>query len=103
MVALAWLVFRGPRSRPVGLAMAIIGFAVALVPSLSLVFSAKTEIALPSILFEIVGGPTDFVLWAAAAVLVLGVAEIVSPTLDPVDDGAGAELAGGSAAGSPIQ
>ena len=103
MVALAWLVFRGPRSRLVGLAMAIIGFAVALVPSLSLVFSAKTEIALPSILFEIAGGPTDFVLWAAAAVLVLGVAEIVSPTLDPVDDAAGAELAGGSAAGSPMQ
>ncbi len=103
MVALAWLVFRGPRSRPVGLAMAIIGFAVALVPSLSLVFTANTDIALPSILFEIAGGPTDFALWAAAAVLVLGVAEIVSPTLAPVDDGASAELAGGSAAGSPIQ
>ena len=103
MIALAWLVFRGPRSRLVGLAMAIIGFAVALVPSLSLVISAKTEIALPSILFDVQGGPTDFVLWAAAAVLVLGVAEIISPTLDPVDEGAGAELAGGSAAGSPIQ
>ncbi len=103
IVALAWLVFRGPRSRPVGLAMAIIGFAVALVPSLSLVFSAKTEIALPSILFEMTASPTDFVLWAAAAVLVLGVAEIVSPTLDPVDEGAGAELVDGSAAGSPIQ
>ena len=103
MVALAWLVFRGPRSRPAGLAMAIIGFAVALVPSLSLVFSANSDIALPSILFEIEGGPTDFVLWAAAAVLVLGVAEMVSPTLDPIDDGVGAELAGGSAAGSPIQ
>lgn len=102
MVALAWLVFRGPRSRPAGLAMAIIGFAVAVVPSLSLVLSAKTEIALPSILFEVVGGPTDFVLWAAAAVLVLGVAEILSPTRDPVDDAAGAELVGGSAAGSPI-
>ncbi len=103
MVALTWLVLRGPRSRPVGLAMATIGFAVALVPSLSLVFTTNTEIALPSILFEIQGGPTDFVLWAAAAVLVLGVAEIVSPTVDPVDDRAGAELAGGSAAGSPIQ
>ena len=83
--------------------MAIIGFAVALVPSLSLVFSAKTDIALPAMLIEIVGGPTDFVLWAAAAVLVLGVAEIFSPTVDPVDDGAGAELAGGTAAAIAVQ
>lgn len=103
MVALAWLVLRGPRSRTVGLAMAIIGFAIALVPALGLVFSANTEIALPSFIFEIEGAPTDFVLWAAAAVLVLGVVEIVSPTRDPVDVGAEAELVGGSASGSPIQ
>ena len=103
IVAIAWPVFRGPRSRPVGLAMAITGFAVALVPSLSLVFSANTEIALPSFLLEIGDAPTDFVVWAAAAVLVLGVVEIVSPTRDPVDVGAGTELAGGSASGSPIR
>jgi hypothetical protein len=103
VVALAWLVFRGPRSRPVGLAMALLGFIVALVPPLSLVISANLETALPPFVFEFVGNPTDFVLWAAAAVLVLGVVEIVSPTRDPVPVGAAPELAGGSTSGSPIQ
>ena len=103
IVALAWLVFSGPRSRPVGFAMAIIGFFVALVPAFGLVFLTNTEIALPSFIFEIEGAPTDFVLWAAAAVLVLGVVEIASPTRDPVDVGTAPELPAGSASGSPIQ
>ena len=102
IVALAWLVFRGPRSRPVGLAMAVIGFVVALVPALGLVVLADSEIAIPSFILEIEGAPTDFVLWAAAAVLVLGVLEIVSPTGDPVDVGAGPELVDRSPSGSPI-
>jgi hypothetical protein len=47
--------------------------------------------------------PLDREASAGAAVLVLSVVEIVSPTRDPADVGADAEFPAGSASGSPIQ
>lgn len=95
MVALAWLVFRGPRTRPIGLAMALVGFVVGLVPPLSLVILSNGEIALPSLLLDVMLRSTEFTLWAATAVLVLGVVEIADPTRDPIGVAAAPELAGG--------
>jgi hypothetical protein len=80
MLGLAWLVFRGPRSRMVGLAMVVVGGYVGLVPELSLVLLANTDIQLPPLATELLAHSTSFVLWAATGVAVLGVVELLVPT-----------------------
>lgn len=80
LLGLAWLVFRGPRSRMVGLAMVVVGGYVGLVPELSIEFLANTAIQLPPLAIELLGQSTGFAFWAATGVAVLGVIELLVPT-----------------------
>jgi hypothetical protein len=80
LLGLAWLVFRGPRSRIVGLAMVVVGGYLGLVPELSLMVLANTDIQLPPFAIELLSQSTGFVLWAATGVAVLGAIELLAPT-----------------------
>lgn len=80
LLGLAWLVFQGPRSRIVGLAMVVVGGYVGLVPQLSIAFLVDTGIQLPPLVNELLSHSTSFVIWAATGVAVLGVIELLVPT-----------------------
>ncbi len=94
VLALAWLVFRGPRSRLVGLAMAILGFYVGLVPPLSPAFLGNTDIPLPPLAWEVLSQSTEFTLWAATSVMALGIVELLRPTTATVGVGTAPALLG---------
>lgn len=80
-LALARLVFRGPRSRPAGLAMAILGFYFGLLPELSLPLTETTGTQIqPPFMFEMLIHSGGFATWAATAVMVLGIMELIRPT-----------------------
>jgi hypothetical protein len=81
ILVLAWLVFRGPRSRAAGVAMAILGFYVGLLPQLSFVLEEATGIQIqPPFRLELMLPPSGFAMWAATAVMVLGLFELIRPT-----------------------
>lgn len=92
LLALAWLVFRGPRSRVVGLAMVVIGGYVGLVPELSLVILSNTDVQSPPLAMELLSHSTGFVLWAATGVAALGAVELLAPTHEVERAGIAPEL-----------
>lgn len=81
ILILAWLVFRGPRSRAAGLAMAILGVYTAVLPQLGFVLPEFADIlARPPFMSELLGHSGGFATWAATAVMVLGIFELIRPT-----------------------
>lgn len=93
-VGLSWLVFRGPRSRPAGLAMALAGGYVALIPAvLWLNFDQVSRLPFA---FAHANGISGFV-WIGAIVGVLGIVELARPTAEVAASGApGANGPGGT-------
>ncbi len=77
-IGVAWVVFRGPRSRPVGLAMAVLGFYVGLLPQLMVALTSSFQG--PPFTMELLLQTTTFTLSAASVVLVLGIVEMIRPT-----------------------
>jgi hypothetical protein len=80
-VGLAWLVFRGPRGRVVGLAMLAIGLYF---PVAVLVYQATYDfapVALP--LLNVADGTGDTVVWISVGIVVLGAIALIWPTADP--------------------
>jgi hypothetical protein len=83
-VGLAWLVFRGPRRRVVGLAMLAVGLYF---PIAVFVYQATFDfapVALP--LLNVADGMGDAVTWMAVGISVLGAVALIWPTADPAPE-----------------
>lgn len=79
----SWLVYRGPRSRPVGTAMLLVGLYVALVvPAFGVAWRMSNgHIPLPPIAdVLLLTSPTNLTWWAGWLVTVLGIVELIWPS-----------------------
>lgn len=98
LVGLAWLVITGPRSRPVGLAMALVGGYVALLPAV-LWLDVDLVSSLPFALRHSLG--IGAFAWTGAVVAVLGVVELARPTAGVAASGAPGAGRAGNARNAP--
>lgn len=78
LAGLGWLVMRGPRSRPVGAAMVVIGMYLGLAQIYPALL-ADTGISAFPLTIEALGGG-DMAIWASATVAVLGLASLIWPS-----------------------
>ena len=78
LAGLGWLVMRGPRSRPVGAAMVVMGMYLGLAQSYPALLENTVISAFPLTMEALGGG--DMAIWASATVAVLGLASVVWPS-----------------------
>lgn len=83
LIGLGWLVMRGPRSRPVGAAMLVIGLYLGLAQIYPTLLSDTGISAFPLTIEALEGG--DMAIWASATVAILGLVNLLwpSPTVAP--------------------